>query len=447
MEVRFRPVLTPFGCAVVIVAFVLLIRSLLSRNSYEIIISVSALFLLLVLFVIGLWKSKKLKTMEPGWKPPFPMTAAAVEETFISGLDTSIPLFFRLHFFIKGRFFPCGNDFSADNNNGCPLLLETSVPRNESASGLPLDFPVSGIFHGEGFCRLCDIFGFFSFSCGQSQQKTANIRSAPCFGQKTLINPQTGAEDKRNKPASDIERYHMREYTPGDRFRDINWKSSDKIDTLITRISTDNQEKISRIEIFLRNFAIKRKHGFSLNELWLLDRCKAQLMYFIRSLMEQSSSFIFNVRAAERNWEIENQNDLDAFFEELSGLSFFSLQNETEVPQGSGDIYVFSTACDFGLSAFLLSCNPRPVTLFLAQPGDKKANGRFAPSIQLKVENENMKVKIEEQKTGNEAEKLFFSDFFSNGFTVPPDLLCRSKVKSLNVRAGKTEMFYAEVNL
>jgi hypothetical protein len=58
-----------------------------------------------------------------------------------------------------------------------------------------------------------------------------------------------------------------------------------------------------------------------------------------------------------------------------------------------------------------------------------------------------MKVKIEEQKTGNEAEKLFVSDFFSNGFSVPPDLLRRSKVKPLNVRAGKTEMFYAEVNL
>ena len=445
MDVRFRPVLTPFGCAAVIVVFALLIRSLLSRNSYEIVLAVSALFLLLVLFVVGFWKSKKLKTMEPGWKPPFPMTAAAGEETFITGLDTSIPLFFRLHFIIKGRFFPSGSNFSADNKNGCPLLIETSVPRNESASGLPLNFPVSGIFHGEGFCRLCDTFGFFSFSCGQPQQKTVNVRSAPCFRQKTLINPQTGAEDKRNKPASDIERYHMREYTPGDRFRDINWKSSDKIDTLITRISTDNQEKISRIEIFLRNFAVKRKQGFSLDELWLLDRCKARLMYFIRSLMEQSSSFIFDVRAAGRNWEIEDQNDLDAFFEELSGLSFSPPQNETEVPQG--DIYIFSTACDFGLPAFLLACNPRPVTLFLTQPGDKKANGRFTPSIQLKVENENMKVKIEEQKTGNEAEKLFISDFFSNGFSVPPDLLRRSKVKPLNVRTGKTEMFYAEVNL
>jgi len=450
MEARSRLVLTPFGCIVLITALFLLIRSLFNRNSYEIVIAASVLFLLLVLFIIGLWKSKKLKTMEPGWKPPFPMTANAGEETKITGLDAAVPLFFRLHFFIKGRFFPCGkSSFSA---GGCRVFVETSVRRNDSASSLPFNFPVSGIFYGDGFCRLNDMFGFFSFPCGQPQQKTVNVRSSPCYGKKTHINAQTGAEDKRNKPASDIERYHMREYTPGDRFRDINWKSSDKIDTLITRISTDNQEKISRIEICFRNFAYsgnngetkKREKSFSLEELWLLDRAKAQLMYFIRSLMEQSSAFIFDVRAAGRNWEIENPNDLDAFFEELCGLSFFPPQNETEVPQGSGDMYVFSTACDFALPSFLIACNPRPVTLFIAQP----AQSRTASSIQLKVKNENTKIKIDEQKTRGEAEILSIGDFFSNGCTVSPSLLSRGKVKPLNVRsAGKTEMFYAEVKL
>jgi hypothetical protein len=432
---RLRFFLTPVGVVVLVIALAGLIRSLINRNSYEIVLACAVLLLLLVLGGIGRWKSQKLKSQETGWSTPFPMTANASlvytaddtqHQTLVTGLFASIPIFFRLHFSVKGNFFPAGS--AANLKKGCPVLVETSIPRGETQAQLPLDFPMSGVFQGKGICQLRDIFGFFSFLCGQPQQKTVKVRSAPCFGKKPHVIAFTGAEDRKNKPAADIERYYMREYTPGDRFRDINWKSSEKINALITRISTDNQEKVNRLEVHFRNYgpglennkqrAKGKEQIASLDSLWMLDRAKARLSYFLRNLMEQNSSFIFDVRSAENSWEIENMDDLDSFFEDLAGISFSPVQNETDFSQGAGDVYVFSTACDINLSAFIAGCNPRPINLFLIQPGTPN---------------------------DKEIEFLHINDFLIKGCMPFPGWFIRRKMKPLSAFANRAEMFYAGI--
>ncbi|MCL2186063.1 MAG: DUF58 domain-containing protein [Treponema sp.] len=449
--IRFKPFLTPVGAIVLFVSLFILIRSLILRNSYEILIACFILLLMLILCIIGVWKSKKLKSMESGWKPPFPMTAKTKftqtefaqtefvnsgDKTKITGLDGNIPLFYRLHFFIKGSFYPSGafkELYAADRKalqavsaKSCYVSIETSVPRTETSAEMTLDFPMSGLFQGEGYCRLRDIFGFFSFHCAAPQSKTIRVRSAPCFGNKIHINAQSGAEDQRNKPSADVERYYMREYTPGDRLRDINWKSSDKIDTLITRISTDNQEKISRIEVHFRNYGKIQ----TLEALWLLDRAKARLAYFLRSIMEMNTSFIFDISTANGDWEIKDMDELDAFLEELAAFSFLPPQNEAAVTKGSGDLYIFSTACDITLQSFLLACNPRPVSLFITQPYCKKQ-------------------KTENGEQEQEIEKLRLEDFISKGCYPSASAVkwFEKSVDRLNVQTNKVEMFYAEISL
>jgi len=453
---HFQFVFTPAGAAVFIIVVIGLVRSLFLRNSYEIVIFSAALFLLLVLGIIGAWKTWKLKTMETGWKPPSPMTACAGEETVITGLDprvsgASIPLFFRLHFIINGRFYPSGctgrtakavtaKTMTAKaavktTDESCSVFVETSVKRGETSAKIPFDFPMSGIFRGDGYCQLRDIFGFFSFYCGRRQHSTIMVRSSPCFGKEPVIKAQTGAEDRRSKPSADEERYYMREYSPGDRFRDINWKSSEKIDSLITRISTDNQEKITRMEIHLRNFGAY----VSLEALWLLDRTKAQLSYFIRTLLEQNSSFVFDVYSAGRNWEIEDINDMEEFLNDLSGISLMPLTNEgISGSSNNGNIYVFSTACDTGLPAFLLANSQRPVSLFLIQPAEKNKNENAelkAAGIEKIVRSE-LKIKTEILRLG---------DFTAMGCAIHPRWYARGKIKSLSVNTNKTDVFYAQV--
>ena len=436
---------TPVSGAVLVIALAGLVRSLLNRNAYEIVLASFALLFLLILGVFGAWKSRKLKSMEPGWKPPVPMTANAVDDerqrAVVTGLDTAIPLFFRLHFYISGIFFPGG--LAKGAKKGCPLSIETAIPRGETTAQIPFDFPMSGVFQGDGFCKLRDIFGFFAFPCGQVRHSTVNVRCAPCFGKKIIINAQSGAEDQRNKPSADVERYYQREYTPGDRLRDINWKSSDKIDALITRISTDNQEKVSRIEVHFRNYGYAND---SLYALWLLDRAKARLSYFLRGLLEQNSSFIFDVHSAGKNWEIEDQDNLDAFFEELACLSFVSPQNEMGIQSGAGDIYVFSTACDLMLPSFLLSCNPRPVSLFLTQPGDSTANYREKTQT-TKTKNSFGQRHKKTKTNNNNFEVLRIQDFVSKGFIPLSRWFTKQKVKPLSIQTDKMEMFYAEIKI
>jgi hypothetical protein len=432
---RVRPVFTPVGGAVLAVALFILIRSLIARNSYEIVLACTVMLLLLILGVTGAWRARKLKSLEPGWKPPFPMTADSGEQCVITGLDAPVPLFFRLHFIVRGRFSPAG---TYKKNAVCRVLTETSVPRKETRAYLEFDFPVSGVFQGEGYCRLRDIFGFYSLSCGVTQGRTVKVRSAPCFAKNYHINAQSGAEDRRNKHSSDEERYYMREYTPGDRFRDINWKSSEKIDALITRISPDNQEKVSRIEVYFRNYGPAKKP--SLQALWLLDRAKARLSHFLRSLIEEQSSYVFTVRAAGGSWEIEDTEDLDAFLEELAGLSFSPPQNEVAVMQNMGELYVFSTACDSGLTGFLLACNPRPVSLYLVQPAEAELK-------QTRTEYKNLPARGVEIKKAAKSETLYIRDFPAKGCFPPLPWLFGGEIKRLNVNSGRVELIHAGIKL
>jgi hypothetical protein len=247
----------------------------------------------------------------------------------------------------------------------------------------------------------------------------------------------SGAEDRRTKNSSDEERYYMREYTPGDRFRDINWKSSERIDTLITRISPDNQEKVTRIEVHFRNYGPSRP---SIGEIWLLDRAKARLAWFLRNAKEEKNSFIFSVRAAGGNWEVKDQDEIDAFLEELAALPFVPAQNEDGMSaEGGGEIYVFSTACDSGLPAFLLMRQMQPLSLFLAQNLPVKAGAPSKGNLQ--------KGGPPKGGTPSECEWLRLRDFPAGGFVPRPRWFFKRQKRQIGVRTGRMALDYAEVRL
>ena len=428
MRNRFKnlPFTVP-GIAVSIFALVILVRSLAARNAYEIVLSLAALALLLVLWLAGKWAVRRLAALEPVWKIPVPLGAASGEDWLVTIPAGKVPRFFRLHFFVRGRFFPQGSP------DGCPVFAETSLSRKGGDSSAPLSlcFPLGGLFRGETSCRLRDIFGFFSFPCGGSREQTLKVRSAPCGSRTLRIDAQSGAEDRRNKNANDDERYYMREYAPGDRFRDINWKSSERINTLITRISPDNQEKITRIEVHFRNYGPhpSRRKGKGappgLADLWLLDRAKARLAWFLRKVREEKASYVFHVRSAASSWDLNDDEEIEAFLEELSALPFFPPQNEAgALPCSDGEIYVFSTGCDTALPAFLLAQQGRPCSLFLTQtPPRKTAHDR------------------------PEAESLLLRDFFRGGFVPLPRWLLPKPERQLQVSGGRTMIDYAETRL
>ena len=440
LKSKFKsPPVTLPGIAIVTFALVILIRSLAARNAYEIVLSAAALALLAALWFTGKWAVRRLAALEPVWKIPAPMRAASAEEWLVTSPAANIPRFFRLHFRVRGRFFPQGSPA------GCPVFAETSMSKKgdtvESAR-LTLSFPLGGLFQGETSCRLRDMFGFFSFPCGGERERTFKVRSAPCEAMPLHIDAQSGAEDRRNKNANDEERYYMREYAPGDRFRDINWKSSERINTLITRISPDNQEKITRIEVHFRNYGPVSpqqgrtiKGGAAMADLWLLDRAKARLAWFLRKVKEEKASYVFHVRSAASSWDLNDDEEIEAFLEELSAIPFFPAQNEgNSEPQPEGEIYIFSTACDTTLPAFLLSQQGRPFSLFLAQNAPReKARGANASG--------------DKPKTEPEIESLLLRDFFSGSFMPLPQWLLPRRERQLKVSGGRMMIDYAEARL
>jgi hypothetical protein len=84
---------------------------------------------------------------------------------------------------------------------------------------------------------------------------------------------------------------------------------------------------------------------------------------------------------------------------------------------------VYSTACDAGLQAFLLACNPRPVSLFLVQPTEKKT------------------------AAGGEPEKLYIRSFPAMGCVPLPHWFTGRKIRQSGAQANKVEMIYTETRL
>jgi hypothetical protein len=416
-----RSRLTPAGFAMIVIALFILIRSLSARNAYEILLSSVMTLLWVLLGAAGLWGKRKLAALEPKWKPPFPFTANSREESLVTELGFPSPWFFRLHVVLRGRFFPSGS------GGGCPVFAEAAVPIGSVSANLSFSLPMSGTFRGAVSCRLRDIFGFFSFRCGIAQQRTVNVMPSPSLKKQLRIAPQSGAEDRRSKSTDDEERYYMREYSPGDRLRDINWKSSERIDTLITRISPDTHEKICRIEVYFRNYSRNYGTAVSLDELWLLDRAKARLSHFLRLVKESDDAYVFLVHTAQGSWELNDREALEAFLETLAGFPFSPPAREYPEASDSGELYVFSTACDEDLQSFLFACGSRPVSLFVVQPA--------LPNTKPE-----------------ETETLLVSDFPASGCFPSPKWLFGKLFFSRNRRrmtlpAGRVEKDYAELRL
>jgi hypothetical protein len=440
----FSPAVTPAGFAFIIIVLVLLVRSLSSRNAYEIVLSASAFVFWLTVLFAGLYGARKRKGMEPLWKPNFPVTANAGEETLIAGLGPEPPWFFRIHFTVRGRFYPQGI------SKGCPVRAETSAPRSALTAPLKLRFPLGGIFRGEGSCRLRDVFGLFSFECGVRCHQVFNIRSGSAAPKNFRLSALSGAEDRKTRSASDEERYYMREYSPGDRFRDINWKSSERIDTLITRISPDNQEKVSRIEVYFRNYGPDSESGVSLGELWLLDRAKARLAWFLRSVKEAETSYVFVIHTAQGVRELKDEAELEIFLEELAGLPFSPPRNEDTIDAAgsSGEIYVFSTVCDAALGAFILAQSPRPLTLFLARfsetsfPEPRRSAGEFGSEVSSTPSPSGPG-----RGSDIKAETLLLRDFFMQGMIPLSRWLHRRKERHVRAGGCRLEIDYGEVKL
>ncbi|MDR1179859.1 MAG: DUF58 domain-containing protein [Spirochaetales bacterium] len=361
------------GLFVFLAALGIGIRGLAYRDPYGIVLAGIALVVWLALFFAGFFGSRRLASLTPGWLAPLPLVAGGGGTAHvITGLEAGVPYFFRLHFVVRGNFSP---------GLGSRFFVSAEAGGGGSETSLSLNFPMSGIFHGRGGCRLRDVFGFFSFPCGPVLHRSLPVQPAPWHKKAVLrVDPFSGAEDKQSRSQTDEERYYMREYSPGDRFRDINWKSSERLATLITRISPHTREKTKLVYLAFRNYG----QGKGLFSFWLLDRTKARLALFLRTLKAEHPEFIFHISAAGGQWMVESEEEIESFLDELAGMGFqppdaglgAGADSEADSAGGSGgtagsELYVFSTSCDAALASVLASRGERISHLFVTVPAER----------------------------------------------------------------------------
>lgn len=235
-------------------------------------------------------------------------------------------------------------------------LDATSVNPSQVPGEITGTLPIAlgGQFQGHGYRTLRDIFGMVRFPLPPVLHRTFAVLSAPSRKQIQLrLDPSLGVEEKRTLRSADEERYFMREYAPGDRFRDINWKTSSRLAFLVTRIAPQAQEKTRILPVAFRCFGPSKP---DLLAVWALDRCKAWLFQFLWTVRREHPEFILRITTPFSEDEISTDEDTERFCEEIVGYSYRSLEEEerfASLVTTQEEVFVFSTSYDGGLSRFL----------------------------------------------------------------------------------------------
>ncbi|MBN2509404.1 MAG: DUF58 domain-containing protein [Spirochaetales bacterium] len=348
---RKRWPLTLTGTAVVTGSLYLLGYSYAVRNPYGYLLSVTALLLSLVLAIVSRIQGARLNMKEVTWNTAGTVFSSrslvrhghAME---IRGFYT-FP-FFRLHAEITGilsqkniRLLYIFRDYSSSAH-----AESTVIPT-------PLDIPLSGELNVTARLAVRDFFGLT-----RSQALDVHTRQIPVLpgrlGTGIRYHSATqGAEEQTKMKASDIERYYMRDYVPGDRFRDINWKASSRGDKLFTRISPVAEEKTHVLTVWVR---IHDRVDFPrLENVLHADLIKSWVMTFLTAVRAEHPDYRFRIIAGGEEFQLDADDEFTAFAAFLAGLPCRKAApfpgELAEAGITEGNVYLFAPWFDPGLSS------------------------------------------------------------------------------------------------
>lgn len=154
----------------------------------------------------------------------------------------------------------------------------------------------------------------------------------------------------------------MREYIPGDRFRDINWKASSRLAQLVTRISPYSQEKTRVIPILLRHF--REPLPETVESLVHLNVLKSWLLSFLRQVKQEHPDYQFAVWTGLGQQRLEAEEDIERFAFSLATLHFLPDPFDLPAEPGWEELYIFTTPFDRHLPTVLAQLPPGVPRIF-----------------------------------------------------------------------------------
>ncbi len=333
-------------------------------NAYSFLLATLGLAVLIVVAIVSRLEARRAASSRIEWELTAPLVTRQRKNivSFRNHDYKSLP-FFRVHLRLNGKI--------KVGENATLLFRREISSQGESIRDAPLYAPLSGAVDIRGMLLIKDVFGFSRAPIGVEEEKiTPALPAFVTDRDSTIVEAQTGEESKSRMRSSEIERYFMREYIPGDRQRDINWKASSRFKELYTRISPMTQEKTQLITIYFRPY--NSLPSDNLKAVALLDRCKSMLMYFIRTVHANNPSYQFQIFIGTGKTELKDEDDIEQFAEEVASIRFRRYEpTGGEAPEPGIGAYVFTTSCDTGIGEFLATLPPGQVNLYRARFPEK----------------------------------------------------------------------------
>lgn len=376
---RLYPLTLP-GTLLFVAGVFLLAESYTSGNTYAFMFGAGGLLLLLLLASVARVVAFRTAGREISWDGGQAVFARAPALQHFRLGTLRLPPFFRLHVRLRGRL---------DVGRDTPLFLRTEAASSAGELvSVPLDFPLPGVLRAGGQLLARDIFGLVRAHSLDISERTILVRPPPFpVGTPDRFLSHMRDESKSRRTSGDDDKYYMRQYIPGDRLKDVNWKASVRTTELITRIAPESPERSQTFLVELRPFTnIERDDAEMLIH---LSYARSWLFSFVRSVLSARPGTEFRIILPESDLIIRSASELDLLSGALAGVRF---QKEHLRPTLGGtrtsQRFVFTTAYDAGLGRALAGSAAGTLTVFRTRPSGNHLRPRrvrffSAPSADL----------------------------------------------------------------
>lgn len=339
------------GTLLIAVLVYLMGRGATDENGYALILSIAGFVFLIFLLADAYIQSYRMGHIQLIWdQGEWPVSRTdGYEQVLHLGEVTAHP-FYRIHFVLRG-------DLIAGRNAKIRLTEEGSVSHGGEVR-IPMRFPVCGSLHVKGSMYIRDVFGFVRVAAGKVERRTLTIRP-PVIPEKPGLNYDSllSLEVSRNKMPAEEEKYYMRQYQPGDRMKDINWKSSMRVFELITRISPLSPERSKIIHVEFRNVANLTQE--SAESVAHLNYLKSWMISFLHSVKKRYPDFRFRVISSSGSELLETHDEIHKYSAHIAPLMFVSPGSFPGEEEGQdSERFIFTTMFDPSISALAGSANP-----------------------------------------------------------------------------------------
>jgi uncharacterized protein (DUF58 family) len=347
--------LTVAGTALLLAGAFLLGSGVSGDDPYSVLIGFAAIAFLVILALLGRLQARKLDGRPVEWSPSPRIRAREILCTPLAQTPAGGPgLFFRTLAELRGSY-------RTAHGRDLPFFIAASS--SSPSIELSMRFPVSGVISAGAYLSVRDVFGLTRARFGESpvgnrSERVFTVEPAPLRGIRLPpLNATGGDEEASRMKSSEEERYYMREYAPGDRFRDINWKTSQRLPELYTRVSPMTQQKSEIISVYFRHF-ISPQARPPVDALFHLDYLKSWMLAVLRDARREHPEYLFEIVSGAGRTRVENDTELDELSRLLAGLRLGSEPPSFASAPPAGEALVFATAYDEGLSRFLSGLPP-----------------------------------------------------------------------------------------